>query len=47
LAYRRHGLEFRRWIVGQEEGLDLFVEGGLASIIEAEEEDGVFYLVIR
>jgi hypothetical protein len=42
LSYRGHGLEFRSWIVGKEEGLDLFVEGGLAGIVEAEEEDRVF-----
>lgn len=28
--------------VGAEEGFDLFVEGGFAGIVEAEEEDGVF-----
>ena len=30
------------WSVREEEGFDLFVEGGFASIIEAEEEDGIF-----
>lgn len=42
LADGRDGLEFRGGVVGVEEGLDLFVEGGLAGVVEAEEDDGVF-----
>ncbi len=45
LTYRRHGLEFRRGVGGEEEGFDLFVEGGFAGIVEAEEEDGIFWLL--
>jgi hypothetical protein len=35
-------LEVGRWAVGEEDGLYLLVEGGLAGVVEAEEEDGVF-----
>lgn len=42
LADGGHGLELGRGRVGQVHGLDLFVKGGLAGIVEAEEDDGVF-----
>jgi hypothetical protein len=29
--------------VGEEDGFDLLVEGGLAGVVEAEEEDGVLW----
>ena len=29
-------------LVGVEERFDLFVEGGLAGVVEAEEDDGIF-----
>jgi hypothetical protein len=37
------GFEFRGGGGGEIEGFDLFVEGGFAGVIEAEEEDGIFY----
>lgn len=37
-----YSLELRVGVRGQEERFHLFVEGGFASIIETEEEDGVF-----
>jgi hypothetical protein len=43
LADGGHGLELGGGRVGDEEGLDLLVEGCLAGIVEAEEDDGVFY----
>jgi hypothetical protein len=42
LADGRDGLEFRGGVVRVEEGFDLLVEGRLAGVVEAEEEDGVF-----
>jgi hypothetical protein len=32
-------LEVGRRTVGEEDGLDLLVEGGFAGVVEAEEED--------
>jgi hypothetical protein len=43
LADCRHSLEFWGGVVGEEQRLDLFVEGGFAGVVEAEEEDGVFW----
>jgi hypothetical protein len=43
LADGRDGLELGRRVVGQEDGLDLLVESGLAGVVEAEEEDRVFW----
>ncbi len=37
------GFEFWGWGVREEDGFDLFVEGGFAGVVEAEEEDGVFW----
>jgi hypothetical protein len=34
--------EFRVGVGGEVEGFDLFMEGGFAGVVEAEEEDGVF-----
>lgn len=37
-------LELRLGRIGEVHGFDLFVEGCLAGIVEAEEDDGVFYM---
>lgn len=37
-------LELRLGRIGEVHGFDLFVEGRLAGIVEAEEDDGVFYM---
>jgi hypothetical protein len=42
LADGRDGFQVRRRVGGEVEGFDLFVEGGFAGVVEAEEEDGVF-----
>ena len=36
------GFEFGGGTVRVEEGFDLFVEGGFAGVVEAEEDYGVF-----
>lgn len=36
LTDRRDGLHFGRWVRGEEDGLDLFVECGFAGVVEAE-----------
>jgi len=43
LADGGYGFEFWGGVGGEEEGFYLFVEGGFAGVVEAEEEDGVFY----
>ena len=43
MAYCGDSLEFGVGVRGEVEGFDLFVEGGFARIVKAEEEDGVFY----
>jgi hypothetical protein len=42
LAYGGDGLEFWGGRGGEVEGFDLFVKGGFAGVVEAEEEDRVF-----
>ncbi len=47
LADRGDGFEFGVGVGGEVEGFDLFVEGGFAGVVEAEEENRVFYPVVR
>ena len=43
MAHGRDGAQVRRRCVGSaKEGLDLLVECGLAGVVEAEQDDGVF-----
>jgi hypothetical protein len=37
------GYGFEVWVRGRVRGFDLFEEGGFAGVVEAEEEDGVFW----